>query len=177
MTWAHRRRVQERLTVKPSPARWWAMHDVRATAIADRTAPEPAPAGRRFGRLTLDIRQHLSPWKQAAFLTVSLAIGLAIAVGILAIAGIAPGTLFEEIATAFNADSLRAVLVRAAPLILVGLAAARFPRRLRDLGLEGQMIFGGIAAAGVSITGSGRKRRDCSWACRGRGAGRCWPPG
>jgi simple sugar transport system permease protein len=132
------------------------MHDVRTTAISDRAAPEPARAGRRFGRLTLDIRQHLSPWKQAAFLTVSLAIGLAIAVGILAIAGIAPGTLFEEIATAFNADSLRAVLVRAAPLILVGLAAGlAFRVGFWNLGLEGQMIFGGIAAAGVSIYGIG----------------------
>jgi general nucleoside transport system permease protein len=128
------------------------MHDVRATAMADRTAAPPAPAGRRFGRFTLDIRQHLSPWKQGAFLAISLAIGLAISVGILAIAGIAPGTLFEEIATTFNADSLRAVLVRAAPLTLVGLGAGlAFRVGFWNLGLEGQMIFGGIAAASVSI--------------------------
>jgi simple sugar transport system permease protein len=131
------------------------MHDVRTTAMSDRAAATPAPA-RRFGRLTLDIRQHLSPWKQAAFLAASLVIGLAISVGILAIAGISPGTLFEEIATTFNADSLRAVLVRAAPLILVGLAGClAFRVGFWNLGLEGQMIFGGIGAAGVSIYGIG----------------------
>jgi simple sugar transport system permease protein len=132
------------------------MHDIRAPAIRDRSAPPPAPAGRHLGRLTLDIRQHLSPWKQAAFLAMSLAIGLAISVGILDIAGIAPGTLFEELAAVFNADSLRAVLVRAAPLILVGLSAGlAFRVGFWNLGLEGQMIFGGIAAAGVSIYGIG----------------------
>jgi general nucleoside transport system permease protein len=124
------------------------MHDVRASALGN----SPAPAPRRRGRLTLDIRQQLSPWKQAAFLALSLAIGLAISVAILDIAGIAPGTLAGELATAFNADSLRAVLVRAAPLVLVGLGAGlAFRIGFWNLGLEGQMVFGGIAAAGVSI--------------------------
>jgi ABC-type uncharacterized transport system permease subunit len=130
------------------------MHDIRATALGTGSAPAPAP--RRRGRLTLDIRQQLSPWKQAAFLALSLAIGLAISVAILDIAGIGPGTLAGELATAFNADSLRAVLVRAAPLVLVGLGAGlAFRIGFWNLGLEGQMIFGGIAAAGVSIYGIG----------------------
>jgi general nucleoside transport system permease protein len=128
------------------------MHDVRTIAIQEPSASPPAPAGRRLGRITLDIRQHLSPWKQAAFLAGSLAVGLAISVAILDIAGIAPGTLIEELAAVFNADSLRAVLVQAAPLILVGLAAGlAFRVGFWNLGLEGQMIFGGIAATGVSI--------------------------
>jgi ABC-type uncharacterized transport system permease subunit len=111
---------------------------------------EPAP--RRLGRLTLDIRQQLSPWKQAGFLAASLAIGLGISVAVLALAGIAPQTLAEELAGTLNADSLRAVLVQAAPLVLVGLGAAlAFRIGFWNLGLEGQMIFGGIAAAGVSI--------------------------
>ena len=92
-----------------------------------------APGGRRLGRLTLDIRQQLSPLKQAAFLGGSLAIGLAISVAILAIAGVAPGTLIEELATVFNVESLRAVLVQAAPLTLVGLAASsRLPDRILE---------------------------------------------
>jgi general nucleoside transport system permease protein len=128
------------------------MHAVRTIAIQEPSASPPAPVGRRLGRITLDIRQHLSPWKQAAFLAGSLAVGLAISVAILDIAGIAPGTLIEELAAVFNADSLRAVLVQAAPLILVGLAAGlAFRVGFWNLGLEGQMIFGGIAATGVSI--------------------------
>ena len=132
------------------------MHDLHALAIEARAAPPPAPGGRRLGRLTLDIRQHLSPLKQAAFLAGSLAIGLAISVAILSIAGIAPGTLVEELATVFNVESLRAVLVQAAPLTLVGLGASlAFRIGFWNLGLEGQMIFGGIAATGVAIYGIG----------------------
>ena len=52
----------------------------------------------------------------------------------------------------FNADSLRAVLVQAAPLMLVGLAASlAFRIGFWNLGLEGQMLFGGIFATGVSV--------------------------
>jgi simple sugar transport system permease protein len=121
-----------------------------------RTPSAPPAGGQRRGRLTLDIRQHLSPWKQAAFLAGSLAVGLAISVGILAVAGIAPGTLAAELATVFNTQSLRAVLVQAAPLALVGLAAGlAFRVGFWNLGLEGQMIFGGIAATGVAIYGIG----------------------
>ena len=107
---------------------------------------------RRYGRLTLDMRQQLSPWKQSAILAASLAIGLAIAVAVLALAGVAPATLMSELADTLNADSLRSVLVQAAPLVLVGLGASvAFRIGFWNLGLEGQMIFGGIAATGVSI--------------------------
>ena len=98
------------------------------------------------------MRQQLSPWKQAGFLAASLAVGLAISIAALAVAGIAPATLSEELAGTLNADSLRAVLVQAAPLMLVGLGASlAFRIGFWNLGLEGQMIFGGIAATGVSI--------------------------
>jgi simple sugar transport system permease protein len=153
------------------------MHDVRAPALeAQAAAPPPAPAGRRLGRLTLDIRQHLSPWKQAAFLAGSLALGLAISVAILDVAGIAPGTLMDELGAAFNAGSLRAVLVRAAPLVLVGLGAGlAFRVGFWNLGLEGQMIFGGIAAAGVSIYGIGpESTRLVVMGIAAAGAGLLW---
>jgi simple sugar transport system permease protein len=128
------------------------MLDKRTVAIQDRSAPMSEPAHRSLGRLTLDIRQHLSPWKQAGFLAGALAIGLAISVAVLAVAGVAPRTLVEELAGTLNADSLRAVLVQAAPLVLVGLGASlAFRIGFWNLGLEGQMIFGGIAATGVSI--------------------------
>jgi general nucleoside transport system permease protein len=128
------------------------MLDKRMVAIQDRLAPMPDSAPRRIGRLTLDMRQQLSPWKQAGFLAGSLAVGLAISIAALGVAGIAPATLFEELAGTLNADSLRAVLVQAAPLMLVGLGASlAFRIGFWNLGLEGQMIFGGIAAAGISI--------------------------
>jgi general nucleoside transport system permease protein len=128
------------------------MLDKRMVAIQDRSAPMSESAPRHFGRLTLDMRQQLSPWKQAFFLAGSLAIGLAISVAALDIAGIPPLTLIDELAGTFNADSLRAVLVQAAPLVLVGLGASlAFRIGFWNLGLEGQMIFGGIAATGASI--------------------------
>ncbi len=112
----------------------------------------PEPHHRHFGRLTLDMRQHLSWWKQLGFLAASLAIGIGISVAVLDIAGIAPPALLDELAGTLNVDSLRAVLVQAAPLVLVGLGASlAFRIGFWNLGLEGQMIFGGIAATGVSI--------------------------
>jgi ABC-type uncharacterized transport system permease subunit len=128
------------------------MLDPGAMAGQEKSPPTRRPPRRRFGRLTLDMRQRLSPWKQSGFLAGSLVIGLALSLGVLALAGIAPRTLAEELAGTLNADSLRAVLVQAAPLILVGLGASlAFRIGFWNLGLEGQMIFGGIAATGVSL--------------------------
>ena len=107
---------------------------------------------RRFGRITLDVRQNLSPWKQTVFVGGSLLIGLVISVAILAVAGIAPMTLGSELAAVLTAESLRGVLVQAAPLVLVGLGASlAFRIGFWNLGIEGQMIFGGIFAAAISI--------------------------
>jgi ABC-type uncharacterized transport system permease subunit len=103
-------------------------------------------------RFVLDVRQSLPAWKQSVFLFASLAVGLAISVGILWAAGISPIELAGELAGVFNSDSLHAVLVQAAPLMLVGLGASlAFRIGFWNLGLEGQMVFGGIFAGGVSI--------------------------
>jgi hypothetical protein len=106
------------------------MHDVTMISLQTQSpapsspAPSPKPAPQRcIGRLTLDMRQTISPWKQGGILAASLAIGLIISVVILDLAGIAPLDLARELAGVLNADSLRSVLVRAAPLILVGLGA------------------------------------------------------
>ncbi|MBR0752000.1 ABC transporter permease [Bradyrhizobium jicamae] len=113
----------------------------------------PAPsASRGLGRVTLDVRQDLSPWKQAAFVGASLIFGLAISIVILAVAGIPPLTLASELAGVLTAENLSGVLVQAAPLILVGLGASlAFRIGFWNLGIEGQMIFGGIFAAAISI--------------------------
>jgi simple sugar transport system permease protein len=125
------------------------MHDL-STAGAD--AALPVEPGQQRIRLVLDLRQSLSPWKQALFITASLAVGLSVSLVILAVAGISPGQLGMELIGVFNADSLRSVLVQAAPLILVGLAASlAFRIGFWNLGLEGQMLFGGIFATAVSI--------------------------
>jgi ABC-type uncharacterized transport system permease subunit len=116
----------------------------------------PVVASRRFGRITLDLRQNLSAGKQAVFVGGSLLIGLAISVAILAVAGIAPLTLASELASVLTAESLRGVLVQAAPLVLAGLGASlAFRIGFWNLGLEGQMIFGGIFAAALSIYDTG----------------------
>lgn len=126
------------------------MHDVSGQPASPLTPP--IARSRRFGRITLDVRQNLSPWKQAIFVGGSLIIGLAISVGILAMAGISPLTLGSELASVLSAESLRGVLVQAAPLVLVGLGASlAFRIGFWNLGIEGQMIFGGIFAAAVSI--------------------------
>ena len=125
------------------------MHDVSALSpkayVSAKTSPNRL-------RLVLDVRQSLPAWKQALFLGGSLAVGLAISIAVLAVAGISPLELAGELVGVFNADSLRAVLVQAAPLMLVGLAASlAFRIGFWNLGLEGQMLFGGIFATGVSV--------------------------
>jgi general nucleoside transport system permease protein len=126
------------------------MHDILRRA-EPLTPPAPA-SSRSLGRFTLDVRQNLSPWKQAVFVGSSLILGLAISVAILALAGIPPLTLASELAGVLTAENLRGVLIQAAPLILVGLGASlAFRIGLWNLGIEGQMIFGGIFAAAISI--------------------------
>jgi general nucleoside transport system permease protein len=127
------------------------MHDLPRQTTHPLSVP-PVVASRRVGRITLDLRQNLSAGKQAVFVCGSLLIGLAISVAILAVAGIAPLTLASELASVLTAESLRGVLVQAAPLVLVGLGASlAFRIGFWNLGLEGQMIFGGIFAAAISI--------------------------
>ncbi len=76
-------------------------------------------------------------------------------------AGISPIQLAGELVGVFNAESLHAVLVQAAPLILVGLAASlAFRIGFWNLGLEGQMLFGGIFADGYfDLSTSVRRQR------------------
>jgi general nucleoside transport system permease protein len=125
------------------------MHDVSALSSSTAASVKAKPSR---SRLVLDVRQSLPAWKQALFLGGSLAVGLAISVAVLAVAGISPIELGGELIGVFNADSLRAVLVQAAPLMLVGLAASlAFRIGFWNLGLEGQMLFGGIFATAVSV--------------------------
>jgi len=111
--------------------------------------------GRRLSlpRFVLEVRLDMPAWKQAVAIGCSIVVGMLISAVILIVAGVPASDLISELASSiFDAQSFHAVLVQAAPLILVGIAASLgFRARFWNLGLEGQMVWGGIAATAVSI--------------------------
>jgi ABC-type uncharacterized transport system permease subunit len=126
--------------------------NVQVIPLAAPTRPVRQPLASR--RYTLEIRQHM-PWTwQAVVLAIAVGVGMAISAAILIAAGVPAGELFKEfvVATLFDAQSLQAVLFQAAPMIMVGLAAAiAFRARFWNLGLEGQMVWGAIGATAMSM--------------------------
>lgn len=116
-----------------------------------------APLASRW-RLGLEVRQDMPAAQQAALIFAGLAAGLLIAALILASAGVGFGALYAEFVVSIfsSPQSLSAVLVQMAPLLIVGLAAAiAFRVRFWNIGLEGQMIFGSIFCTLVAITDFG----------------------
>jgi simple sugar transport system permease protein len=128
---------------------------MQASSAALAAASPPAPRGPLAGRrYALELRQQMAWPKQALILAISLAIGFGISAAILVAAGVPAGELLNEFVlhTLFDLQSLQAVLFQAAPMILVGLGATMaFRARFWNLGLEGQMIWGGIGATAVSF--------------------------
>ncbi|RKP53690.1 ABC transporter permease [Pararobbsia silviterrae] len=109
-------------------------------------------------RYTIEVRQHVGRTRQSIVVLASLIAGVLVSGAILVAAGVSAGDLWTEFVmqTLFDAQSLRAVLFEAAPLVVTGLAAAiAFRTRFWNLGLEGQMIAGAIGATAVSIYGIG----------------------
>jgi general nucleoside transport system permease protein len=104
-------------------------------------------------RFVLEVRLDMPAWKQAVVLGASIIAGMSISAAILIASGVPAANLLNEFSgNLFDRQSFAAVLVQAAPLILVGVAASiGFRARFWNLGLEGQMVFGGIAATAVSI--------------------------
>ena len=105
-------------------------------------------------RYAIEIRQRVSWQRHAAILLASIVIGMAISAAILIAAGVSAADLLNEFVMQilFDGDSFKAVLFQAAPMIMTGLAAAiAFRVRFWNLGLEGQMIWGAIAATAVSF--------------------------
>ena len=83
-----------------------------------------------------------------------LAAGLFIAAVVLMLAGVGPADLYDEfVVSIFSSTmSISAVLIQAAPLLIVGLSAVvAFRVRFWNIGIEGQMIFGSIFATFVAI--------------------------
>jgi ABC-type uncharacterized transport system permease subunit len=105
-------------------------------------------------RYAIEIRQSTSWRRHASILLLSVLAGLAISAAILMAAGVSAADLLDEfvLQTLFDADNFKAVLFQAAPMIMTGLAAAiSFRARFWNLGLEGQMIWGAIAATAISF--------------------------
>ncbi|MFN0303067.1 MAG: ABC transporter permease, partial [Burkholderiales bacterium] len=105
-------------------------------------------------RFALEIRQQLSWQRQAIILGLAILAGALISAIILIAAGVSAQDLLNEfvIQTFFDQQNVQAVLFQAAPMIMIGLAAAlAFRVRFWNLGLEGQMIWGAIGATAVSI--------------------------
>lgn len=93
-------------------------------------------------------------WQHAGILAVAVGLGLAISAGILIWAGVEPSDLFQQVImdNLFIKENFLAVLRQTGPLLFVGLAAAlAFQVRFWNLGIEGQMIWGGIGATAVSF--------------------------
>lgn len=127
-------------------------------ARADLAAAGSKPRHFRIGRITLEVRQSISPWYRALILSGSVLAGLAVSAIILIVAGVEPKALLDEfvVETFTDAENFHAILFQAAPLIFVGVGAAlAFRVRFWNLGIEGQMIWGGIGATLVAIYGVG----------------------
>jgi general nucleoside transport system permease protein len=132
------------------------------TAPVASNAQAPLVKGRgsgwRMGRINLEVRQQMSPWYQALTLACAVLVGFAISAALLIAAGVKPAALFDEfvVETFTDSENLHSILFQAAPLIFVGVSAAlAFRVRFWNLGIEGQMIWGGIAATAVSFYGIG----------------------
>jgi simple sugar transport system permease protein len=132
------------------------MTDLSVPVAAPMTAVAPA---RRFEpllsrRYALEVRGQLAwPW-QALILALAIVAGLAVSAAILVAAGVPADQLLNEfvVQTLLDGQNLRAVLFQAAPMVLIGLAGCvAFRARFWNLGLEGQMVWGAIAATAVSV--------------------------
>jgi len=118
--------------------------------------PSPKPRGQPLlaRRYALEIRQQLAWYWQALIIALALVVGLGISAAILVGAGVPAEELLNEfvVLTVLDPQNFKSVLFQAAPMILVGLAGCMaFRARFWNLGLEGQMIWGGIGATAVSL--------------------------
>jgi general nucleoside transport system permease protein len=114
----------------------------------------PKALFRGIGAIRLEVRHDMPRWRQAAILSASVLAGIAVSAVILIAAGVDAGDLFDEfvVQNLGDPENLASVLLQAVPLICVGLSASvAFRVRFWNLGLEGQMIWGGIGATAVTI--------------------------
>jgi general nucleoside transport system permease protein len=129
------------------------MSDHTAAAVVATLKAVPHAEPWRRPRLVLEVRLDMPLWARGLVSLSAVLFGLVLSAAILALAGVAPSSLVTEFASAVaDPQSLRAVFNQSAPLILIGIAAAlAFRARFWNLGLEGQMVMGGIAATAISL--------------------------
>lgn len=109
-------------------------------------------------RLVLAPRLAVAPRITALALAAGIAVGLLLAALTLIAIGLPPRALIDEFVLYAFAPSggLATTLTRAIPLVLVGLSAAVALRiRFWNIGMEGQLWLGAVAATAVAITDIG----------------------
>ncbi len=103
-------------------------------------------------------RQQPPLWLSALCYAAGLAVGLAVSALLLVNAGVPADALVDEflVATFLTEDGLSQTMTAALPLILVGLGSAVAMRvRFWNIGIEGQLWLGAIAATWVALSGFG----------------------
>lgn len=109
-------------------------------------------------RFNLEIREPMGLLAKSLVLLMSVLLGLVISVILLVVSGVNAWDLWNEFVVYIvtSQKNLSAVLVQAVPLIIAGLSAAvAFRARFWNIGIEGQMIFGAIAATYIAINDIG----------------------
>jgi general nucleoside transport system permease protein len=99
-------------------------------------------------------RQQVPVWLRSLCFTAGILMGLTAAVVILLLSGVTPGAILNEfvVQVFFNSRGLAQTITTATPLILVGLgAAAAMKLKFWNIGIEGQLWMGAIAATGIAI--------------------------
>ncbi len=99
-------------------------------------------------------RQQIPVWIRAATFIGGIVLGLLISFGILVASGVTPGQIINEfvVYVFLDLNGLAQVVTASTPLVLVGLAsAAALKLKFWNIGVEGQMWLGCIAATGVAL--------------------------
>ena len=107
-----------------------------------------------LGPIYLVPRQQAPLWLRAATFVGGIALGLLIAFGILIAYGVTAGQIVNEfiVFVFLDLNGLAQVVTASTPLVLVGLASAvALKLRFWNIGVEGQMWLGCIAATGVAL--------------------------
>ena len=161
------------------PARQNSKTVVRHRRLTPRNRNESRPyhADRRLIRALNNTRQQAPLWLRAGTLVGGIALGLLIAFGILIAYGVTAGQIVNEFVVYVFLDlsGLAQVVTSSTPLVLVGLAsAAALKLRFWNIGVEGQMWLGCIAATGVAIFDIGPDSLRLPLMFIAAAAGACW---
>ena len=120
------------------------------------TVPIADPVGSATAPL---LASRLAAARGVGRLLVAIAGALALFAVLMLLKGVNPFTAYKDMVTSTFGDSnqIAGILVRATPLILASLAVA-IPARagMINVGGEGQLVMGGVAAMGVSLASNGR---------------------